>query len=494
MKKLLILFSLALLTVFSVKLFSIVNASTVTQSITEPSFYLGGIQVNEPDVKEWIKGLKKADMNTVAVTVYAKQGDWDSDNLWFDETNEGVIQEIREAKAQNMHVTLILRVALDHAFERNEFLWHGLIMPKTAADLDSWFAKYTDFVETWATIAQQENVDVLGIGSEMNSLTSTEPLQDLPGLVEYYMDEEKQQELKQEFLSNRDRVSVDDLWVSSGRQFETLDAFLDARLNAWQGWARQVSGIESDGVVGNGVESDGVVGSEIAGSTEENLEYRVALMNQRRHLLENHWRKLIRQTRSLYQGQLTYAANFDQYHEVTFWDALDFMGVNAYFSLRSDLPSANPASGAASTPESRDNEQLLSQLKDGWQIVLSDLEAFRQDNYITDKPVIFTELGYTYRTNSTIAPWAYDKVTLIDLDDNQDLLLANEQNVDFEERTLAMKALHQVSSTDYPDLLDGILYWKLSTQPNHFDIEPFVLILNDSPQDPLQDALKQFRE
>lgn len=224
MKRLLLL---ALLTLLSIKLLSAVDASIRPLSIAKNPFYLGGIQVNEPNVQEWVQGLKKANMNTVEVTVYAHQGDWDSDNLWFDETNEGVIQEIREAKSQNMHVVLILRVALDHAFERNEFLWHGLIMPKTAADLESWFAKYTNFVMTWASIAQQEGVDVLGIGSEMNSLTSTEPLQELPGLVQYYLDDEKQQALKDEFLSDRDRVSTDDLWAPGGRQFETLEAFLD---------------------------------------------------------------------------------------------------------------------------------------------------------------------------------------------------------------------------------------------------------------------------
>ena len=461
------LFVLSLFAVLSIKFLTSVTASPIANTVTESPFYLGGIQVNEPDVKQWVRGLKKANMNTVEVTVYAHQGDWDSDNLWFDETSEGVIQEIREAKKQGLHVALILRVALDHAFERNEFLWHGLIMPKTTADLDSWFAKYSDFVTTWAAIAQQEEVDVLGIGSEMNSLTSTEPLQDLPGLVEYYLDDERQAVLKEEFLGDRDRVTADDLFAPGGRQFETLDSFLDARLNAWQGWAKQVSGVGNDG--------------------ESNLEYRVASMNQRRHLLDNHWRQLIRQTRSLYQGELTYAANFDQYHEVTFWDALDFIGVNAYFSLRSDV-----ALETGSDPQTRDNDVLLAQLKDGWQTVLGDMEAFRQNNFIADKPVLFTELGYTYRSNSTIVPWAYDKVTLIDLDDNQELLLADEQTVDFEERAVAINALHQVLSADHPDLLDGILYWKLSTQPNHLEIEPFVLILNHAPQDPLRDALNQF--
>ena len=45
-----------------------------------PSFFLGGIQVNEPDHAQWTHVLTEVGMNTVAVTIYARQGDWDSDN------------------------------------------------------------------------------------------------------------------------------------------------------------------------------------------------------------------------------------------------------------------------------------------------------------------------------------------------------------------------------------------------------------------------------
>ena len=157
-------------------------------------FYLGGIQVNEPDAEKWINELINAGMNTVEVTVYAHQGDWDSDNLWFDATSTSIIHEIRTAKKNGMYVVLILRVALDHVFVRNKFLWHGQIMPKTDEQLISWFHKYSLFTEKWAKIAQEEGVDILGISSELNRMTSTVRINNLPDLENYYLDQDKQNE------------------------------------------------------------------------------------------------------------------------------------------------------------------------------------------------------------------------------------------------------------------------------------------------------------
>lgn len=59
---------------------------------------------------------------------------------------------------------------------------------------------------------------------------------------------------------------------------------------------------------------------------------------------EKRWRDLIKKIRAIYSGALTYAANFYQeYQAIQFWDALDFIGVQAYFplveALDPDLPS-----------------------------------------------------------------------------------------------------------------------------------------------------------
>ena len=73
------------------------------------SFHLGGIQVNELNPEKWVKTLKQEHMNTVAVTTYSYQAAWDSDQLNFKKENPGLIKEIRTAKANGLHVVLILR-------------------------------------------------------------------------------------------------------------------------------------------------------------------------------------------------------------------------------------------------------------------------------------------------------------------------------------------------------------------------------------------------
>ena len=48
---------------------------------------------------------------------------------------------------------------------------------------------------------------------------------------------------------------------------------------------------------------------------------------------EERWRKIIAAVRSVYHGKVTYGANWNEYAEVKFWDALDYIGVLAYFPL-----------------------------------------------------------------------------------------------------------------------------------------------------------------
>ncbi|MGB0647504.1 MAG: glycoside hydrolase family 113, partial [Bradymonadia bacterium] len=48
---------------------------------------------------------------------------------------------------------------------------------------------------------------------------------------------------------------------------------------------------------------------------------------------ELQWRKIIRAVRRVYRGYVTYSANWDHFQQVPFWDALDFIGISAYFEL-----------------------------------------------------------------------------------------------------------------------------------------------------------------
>lgn len=102
---------------------------------------------------------------------------------------------------------------------------------------------------------------------------------------------------------------------------------------------------------------------------------------------EQDWRQLIADIRQVYHGQLTYAANWYQAFEtIQFWDALDFIGIQAYFPLTDQA-----------TPS-------IQALKEGWQPHLLAIEAV-QSQY--QKPVIFTELGYRSMDNAAIEPWKW---------------------------------------------------------------------------------------
>ncbi|MDX1630853.1 MAG: hypothetical protein R3234_03275 [Thermoanaerobaculia bacterium] len=421
-------------------------------------FYLGGIQVNEPDLRSWVSALQREGLNTVAVTDYARQGDWDSTNLWWEVENDPwVLQEIRTAEAQGLHTVLVLRVALDHAFERNRFLWHGQILPTSEAARDEWFRRYGEFVTTWARTAQREGVDLLMIASEMNALTSTAPLRRPPELAEYFLDPAQRSARKELLLSHRDRLEDGRVWLAGRKETSSLEDHLEARIGTERDWAARTS----------------------LPSTPD----RLARLNRRRSELDERWRNLIAAVRDEYAGEIGYAANFDQYRQVGFWDALDVIGINAYFPLR------NPDSvGVEGDPE-----LLRRELERGWTRILEEIARFRVSRGLDEHPVVFTELGYVPRSRTTLAPWAGEGYSVVyDGNGTPRVVVWAEQPRDRRERALAVEALHAGHRAYAEPFLRGSLYWQLSTVPSHAEIEPFVLLLNPG-RDPLLDALRLFR-
>ncbi|MGB5370818.1 MAG: glycoside hydrolase TIM-barrel-like domain-containing protein, partial [Flavobacteriaceae bacterium] len=54
----------------------------------------------------------------------------------------------------------------------------------------------------------------------------------------------------------------------------------------------------------------------------------------------DYWKALIKKVRKVYKGKLTYAANWDEFQRTSFWDDLDYIGIDAYFPLSDEkLPS-----------------------------------------------------------------------------------------------------------------------------------------------------------
>jgi hypothetical protein len=101
---------------------------------------------------------------------------------------------------------------------------------------------------------------------------------------------------------------------------------------------------------------------------------------------EDLWRRIIARVRAVYSGRIVYAANWDRLDAVPFWDAVDLIGVHAYFPL-SEAPSPSRA-----------------ELESSWDDHLAALEA-RSKGFA--KPVLFAEIGYNLSPDAARTPWAY---------------------------------------------------------------------------------------
>lgn len=100
------------------------------------------------------------------------------------------------------------------------------------------------------------------------------------------------------------------------------------------------------------------------------------------------WRNLIAKIRPMFKGKLTYAANWDEYPLVTFWNDLDYIGIDAYFSL---VPKATPS---------------VSELETAWKPYVSEIQNFQKQQ---KKPILFTEFGYMPIDSCTYRSWEIEK-------------------------------------------------------------------------------------
>jgi hypothetical protein len=431
------------------------QSDTSFTSATSPdSFLLGGIQVNEVNLDFWTHRLQKVGMNTVSVTVYARQKSWRTGELDFEPADTTILEEIRIAKRKGLKVVLILRVYLDWYWPENSFFWHGMIFPETEEDLADWFFHYGLFVSYWSELAEQEGIDVLAIGSELNALAATLPIREVPQLQRYYLSRIQQEHFKKQFLSLAPQLTPAH-WALPGRiQYSDPGRYIEARQKAYQEWAEVVSFAHHD--------------------------QQLKAINYRRELLRQYWIDLITQSRVFYSGRLSFAANFDNYHEIGFWDDLDLMGINAYFLLRYDQP--------PNTTQAR----RFASLRQGWQDVFDQIDAFKAEQDLQQLPILFTELGYTYHRNSTLAPWEQGGYSILLDYSPPKLMLWSEEPLDFIERALAVRALHTTHRQNPQTHLQGILYWKLTTQHDQLPIEPFSLYIGPNTQDPLLSQLRLF--
>jgi hypothetical protein len=96
------------------------------------------------------------------------------------------------------------------------------------------------------------------------------------------------------------------------------------------------------------------------------------------------WRALIGDVRRVYRGSLTYDANWDEAGSVSFWDALDVIGVSFYRPL-SKAPTRDASTLRAGA---RQALQGLAPLAARWH-----------------RPVLIAEVGYAPTVDAPVRPW-----------------------------------------------------------------------------------------
>jgi hypothetical protein len=93
----------------------------------------------------------------------------------------------------------------------------------------------------------------------------------------------------------------------------------------------------------------------------------------------SYWRKIVAAARARYTGVIAYAANGGEYQQVDWWDAVDVIGVDSYWTV---------STAAQPTPE---------QVTAGWQPYVTSYRALAAK---WRKPLVISEVGYNSRRYS----------------------------------------------------------------------------------------------
>lgn len=143
------------------------------------------------------------------------------------------------------------------------------------------------------------------------------------------------------------------------------------------------------------------------------------------------WNSVIDGIEAIYSGPLTYAANWDDFKSVKFWNRLDVIGIDQYTPLGSQ-------GGFESVPS-------VAELVNRWQPIVNDISNWRTQNGFSQH-VLLTEIGYETKSDSHrtffSTSGAYDPAA----------------------QQRCYEAATQVWSSQ--DWMDGLLWWAWTKDPN----------------------------
>src|SRR5258706_14354191 len=113
------------------------------------------------------------------------------------------------------------------------------------------------------------------------------------------------------------------------------------------------------------------------------------MVSTERHVEE--WMKTIDGIRANFKGRLTYSSNWDHYDSVPFWDQLDMIGMNSYWTMSKHEGAANVS---------------VEEVQQRWGEIQSELLPFMRKHR---KPLLFLEVGWFSQANAAMEPWDYTK-------------------------------------------------------------------------------------
>jgi len=155
---------------------------------------------------------------------------------------------------------------------------------------------------------------------------------------------------------------------------------------------------------------------------------------------EAQWRSIIEAVRDASATPLTYAANWDSYRKVRFWDALDVIGIQGYFPL--DDPERRTYDPVSGDPIDRILDE--AEIRRGWGRLRAELREYSVE---LNRPVVFTELGYSRAFSTALRPW--------------------ESRVDGEEARSMQRLCMRVAleTIEAEPTLIGVFLWKWFSEP-----------------------------
>lgn len=154
-----------------------------------------------------------------------------------------------------------------------------------------------------------------------------------------------------------------------------------------------------------------------------------------------YWQQVIVNIRSKYSGKLTYAAttmltdDYEEYKIVSFWDLIDFAGLDVYFKL-TDKEDPTVFDATRSWSKNLENIDLIRTLKE-WQLTHG-------------KPVIFAEIGCTNYKGCLKDPGKYNWDPLI---------------ISNEEQAMFVESMMRVWSSQ-SKWLKGFFWWRITINEN----------------------------